>query len=475
MNVQVVRLPHSQVSLDIEADSALVGSAIDRAYQRLSQKYTVPGFRKGRAPRQVLDAAIGRSAVLDEAAEIAIDEAYRWALTETGLEPITNPDIDLQGDKFDPSRPLFFTAKFYVRPEVQLGDYTTIRVVPPRTEITDEDVERIITRMAENAAPWEPVEERAADLGDLAVLKMVGTVDDEKVIDSDGEEQFLNPQGTDDDTVPDLTPHIVGMRVGDTRDFSLDLPAGFTPEQYAGKTMQSHVELLRLEHKTPPVIDDAFAQSVGDYESLDNLRARVRQSLESQQRLSDAETFVAEVSREVVDTAAVDIPPPMVEDEIHRTLDNLKAEVESRRQLTMDLYLRLVGKTMEQLHEDARGPAEARAKSNLVLEAVATAENIEAPRQDVDAELREVASLPTLKERDRRRILTSPNVRARVEMRLKRRLALQRLLQIANPTDESADNGTSKGAADQRVLQEAAQSHADALEDAIEDPGEEET
>jgi trigger factor len=144
--------------------------------------------------------------------------------------------------------------------------------------------------------------------------------------------------------------------------------------------------------------------------------------------------------------------------------------------MTFDLYLRLLNKTMEDLHEEVRGPAEARVKSNLVLEAIAEAEGITPPRQQVDAELREVASLPTIKERDRRRILTSPTVRARIEARLLRRLALQRLLEIANPNSsaDSADKDTSEGETDQRVLQEAVQSHTDALENATHHPVEEE-
>lgn len=154
MNVQVVTLPHSQVSLDIEVDSAAIGHAIDRAYQRLAQRYTVPGFRKGKAPRNVLEAAIGRSAVIEEAADIAVNDGYTWALKQTGLEPITTPEISMQSEALDPSQPLFYSAKFYVYPTVTLGDYAAIRVTPPKTEVTDDAVTAVLTRMAEREAPW---------------------------------------------------------------------------------------------------------------------------------------------------------------------------------------------------------------------------------------------------------------------------------------------------------------------------------
>ena len=478
MNVQVATLPNSQVSLDIEVDSAAIGSAIDRAYRRLSERVNVPGFRKGKAPRAVLEAAIGRSAVLEEAADIAVNDAYRQALEQTGLAPIAQPEIDVQGNGLDPSQPLFFTAKFYVRPEVRLGDYKAIRVEPPRTAVSDAQIDEMLVRLGESQTPWEPVEDRPAESGDLAILNLKGTVEGDALIDQQEQEQFLNSEGTPDPTMPDLTPHILGMSVGDTRDFDLLLPEGFQPEQYAGKTMQCHVELARLERKAAPILDDAFAQSVGagEYDSIEALRTAARTSMESQQRLEDAEGFVEQVTRRVVDEATVELPPPLVEEEIHRTLDNFKAELESRQSLTMDLYLRLSGKTMEELHEEVREPSAQRVKSNLVLEAIAAAEGSAPPPGQVDAEVRELAALPTVKERDRRRVLTSPVVRERIESRLKRRLALQRLLEIANPTALSADTSESDGSIQeqQQVLQQAAESHADALESPTHQPSEEE-
>ena len=473
LNVQVATLPHSQLSLDIEVESSAIGNAIDRAYRNLAQRVSVPGFRKGKAPRAVLEAAIGRASVLEEAADIAVNTGYRQALEQTGLQPITQPEIDVQGNGIDPSQPLFFTAKFYVYPKVELGDYRSIRVDAPRTPVTDEAVDGVLTRMAESQAPWEPVEDRPAEVGDVAKLTLMGTVDGETVVDNEEQEHYLNPSGpTSPETMPDLTPHIVGMSVGESRDFELTLPEGYQPPRYAGKTLACHATLTRLERRAIPALDDAFAQSLGEFASLDDLRARARLSLEAQQRNDDAEAAVAEVTRRVLEASTVDLPPPMVEDEIHRTLDNLKDEIESQQRLTMDLYLRLTGKTMDDLHEEIRPAAEERVKSNLVLEAIAAAEDIKAPRQQVDAELREIAALPTIKERDRRNVLSSPTIRARVETRLERRLALQRLLEIAHPAD--TDGAEGDAAADEQVRQQAIESHADALESPTHQPSEEE-
>lgn len=472
MNVQVVTLPQSQVSLDIEVDSAAIGHAIDRAYQRLAQRYSVPGFRKGKAPRAVLEAAIGRSAVLKEAADIAVNDAYHWALNETGLEPISSPEVSMQTEGLDPSQPLYFSAKLYVRPKVFLGDYKAIRVVQPETPVDDAAVERVLMRTAERDAPWEPIEDRSAELGDMAVITMIGTVDGETVVEQKDDEYLLDSENTADPL--NLTPHLTGMNVGEARDFELALPESYQPEQYAGKTMHCHVELRRLEHKTLPVLDDAFAQSIGDYTTLEDLRGRVRRSLEAEQRTSDLDTFVAKVMSQAADAAGVEIPPPLVDEEVDRVVDNVKTSIEGRRLMTFDYYLRLIGKTLENLRAESRDIAERRVKNNLVLETIADAEGLTPDRRQVDAELRGYATMPTVRERERRRILTAPTVRARVEARLKRRLALQRLIEIAHPnsTSDSADKDTVDGATDQ--LREAAHSFADALEDAVPHPGEEE-
>lgn len=476
MNVKVVTLPRSQVSLDIEVDSAAIGHAIDRSYQHLAQRYSVPGFRKGKAPRAVLDAALGRTAVLEEAADIAINDAYQWALDETGLVPITKPEVSIQSEGLDPSQPLFFTAKFYVEPTVELGDYRSVRVERPKTPVTEEMVDEAIQRLADREAPWEPVEDRPAAEGDLAIINLVGTIDGETVVDEQEEEYYLDPARQDNPSSLNIASHLLGMNLGEERDVELVLPEDYEPAQYAGKTMSCHVELVRLEHKATPILDDAFAQSVGEYSSLDELRARTRERLEAQQALVDAETFVDNVLHAVTDSVRIEIPPPMIDDEVNRMIDRLQANVERERYLTFDLYLRLVNKTLDQLREETRPSAEASVKSNLILEKIAEVEGITAPKEAVDAELRQTAALPTIRERDRRRILTSPAVRARIEARYIRRLALQRLLQIADPKSlaESADNESGRDVSEAQVLEQAAQSRADALESDAH-PGEEET
>jgi len=467
LNVQVETLPQSQVALAIEVDSTAVGAAIDRAYRNLGQRVNVPGFRKGKAPRAMLEATLGRGAVLEEAADIAVNAAYQQALEETGLDPLSRPQVEMQGEGLDPAQPLHFKATFYVKPPVDLGAYRSIQIAPPKTAVTPEGVDEFIMRMAQNQTAWAPVEDRPAALGDIAILDLKATVGEGTVLESEGQEHFLDPNQPESTTEIDLRSHVVGLNTGEEKDVEIMLPENFEPATAAGQNAALHLKLVRLEGRPTPVIDDALARTFGEFETVDDLRKAIRGAMEAQQRSQDADAYATSVLTSAVEGATVELPPPLVEEEIHRTLDNFREDVENRQHISMDIYLRLVGKTMEELHEEVRAPSEGRVKSNLVLEAIAEAESLVVPREPVDAELREMSALPTVRERDRRRVLTSPAVRERVEIRLKRRLALQRLLEIALPLlDEKGDTeeASDDSAAEDASRQQAVENVADALE-----------
>ncbi len=477
MNVQVETLPQSQVALAIEVDSTAVGAAIDRAYRNLGQRVNVPGFRKGKAPRAMLEATLGRGAVIEEATDIAVNAAYQQALEQTGLDPLSRPEVELQGEGFDPAQPLHFKATFYVKPPVDLGAYRSIQIAPPKTEVSAESVDEFIMRMALNQTAWAPVEDRPAALGDIAILDLKGTVAGETVIEGESQEHFLDPDQPESSTEIDLRSYVVDMNVGEEKDVEVTLPENFEPASAAGQTTDLHLKLVRLEGRPTPVIDDALAQTFGEFQTVDDVRVAIRGALEAQQRSQDADAYATSVLTTAVEGATVELPPPLVEEEIHRTLDNFREDIENRQHISMDIYLRLVGKTMDELHEEGRAPSESRVKSNLVLEAIAEAETLVVPREPVDAELREMSALPTVRERDRRRVLTSPVVRERVETRLKRRLALQRLLEIALPplgeTDDT-EGAPADSAAEDALRQQAVENVADALESPTHESNEEE-
>jgi len=439
VRVEVEHLPQSQVQLQIEIDPEMLSGAVNKAYQKLAGRYRVPGFRPGKAPRAVLERAIGPETLLSEATDICMNDAYAQAIKDYDLQPLGYPDVDSpKTDEVDPEKPLSFTAKVYVRPQAQLGDYHSLRVTPQIPEVTTEDVDRVLIRAQEQQAPWEPVEDRPAEAGDVATLRLLATVGDETLVDQESWEYKLSAEETPGLPIPGLSDLIIGLQAGETKDAVLDLGEDYTPAEHAGKQMTIHLEVLRLERKTTQELDDAFAQTFGNYDTLEELRAALKQSMETQGRNQAMDAYYEDVVRQVVALSTVEAPPPLVDQELDDMMHRLQENVEHERKISMDSYLRVVGKTLDELREEGRPAAEQRVRADLVLEAVARAEGVEVPEEQVEEQVRLVASTPTLSNKERRRLLTSEDLRKRIERRLRKGFTITRLVELTTPPVEGA-------------------------------------
>ena len=439
MRVEVEHLPQSQVQLQIEIDPEMLSGAVNKAYQKLAGRYRVPGFRPGKAPRAVLERAIGPETLLSEATDICMNDAYAQAIKDYDLQPLGYPDVDSpKTDEVDPEKPLSFTAKVYVRPQAQLGDYHSLRVTPQIPEVTTEDVDRVLIRAQEQQAPWEPVEDRPAEAGDVATLRLLATVGDETIVDQESWEYKLSAEETPGLPIPGLSDLIIGLQAGETKDAVLDLGEDYTPAEHAGKQMTIHLEVLRLERKTTQELDDAFAQTFGNYDTLEELRAALKQSMETQGRNQAMDAYYEDVVRQVVALSTVEAPPPLVDQELDDMMHRLQENVEHERKISMDSYLRVVGKTLDELREEGRPAAEQRVRADLVLEEVARAEGVEVPEEQVEEQVRLVASTPTLSNKERRRLLTSEDLRKRIERRLRKGFTITRLVELTTPPVEGA-------------------------------------
>jgi trigger factor len=437
VRVEVEHLPQSQVQLQIEVDPQMLGQAVDKAYQRLAGRYRVPGFRPGKAPRAVLERTLGPELLLSEAADICMNDAYARAIKENDLQPIGYPDVESpKTEDIKPDQPLSFTAKVYVRPKATLGDYHALRIAPNVPDVTPEDVDRVLQRYREEQAPWETLEEGAAEAGDLATLRLLATVGDETLVDQDSWEYRINPDEAPNLPIPGLSQQILGMHPGESKDVTLDLGEEYTPAEYAGQPMSLHIELLRLDRRQLPEFDDAFARTLGNFESVDQLRGALQTSMQQQARQQAMDSYVDDVVRQVVEQSSAEVPPPLVDQEVDEMMHRLQENVEHERKISMDTYTRIVGKTVEELREEARPAAEQRVRTDLVLDAVADAEEVTAPEEEVEEQVRLVAASPTLSNKERRRLLVSDDLRQRIRRRLRRQYAISRLLQITRPPEE---------------------------------------
>lgn len=443
MRVEVEHLPESQVQLQIEVDPEMFGQATGKAFTKLAERYRIPGFRPGKAPRAVLERAIGQDTLLSEATEICMNDAYTRALQEHDLHPLGQPDVEQpKSEEIAADKPFTFTAKVYVRPHVGLGDYQALRLAPVIPTITPEDVDRFLQSVQEEQAPWEPVEDRPAELGDLVTLRLLATVGEETLVDQDSWEYRLRDDDAPGVPIPGLSERIAGLRTGDTKDDTIDLPDSYTPAEYAGKQMTLHLEVLRVERKLKPEIDDAFARTLGKFETVEEMRAALTKSMQNQARTRAFEEHVEQVVQLVVDQAQVAAPPPLIDDELDEMMRQLQENVERERKISMDTYTRVIGKTVEQLREEARPTAQRHVQSDLVLDAVAEAEGIEAPAAEIDAQIRLLAGQPTYSTKERRRLLASDALRARIARRLRKRYVVNRLLEITNPNGATESSDT---------------------------------
>lgn len=454
MRVEVERLPQSQVQLQIEIDPEMLGQAVDKAYHRLAGRYKVPGFRPGKVPRAVLERAIGPEVLLSEAADICMNDAYAQAIKDNDLKPLGRPDVESpKAEDIKPDQPLSFTATVYVRPQAQLGDYRSLRIAPEVPSVSQDDVDQVLKNYQEQQAPWESVEDRPAEPGDLATLRIIATVEDETLVDQDSWEYRLSAEEAPNLPIPGLSDQIAGMRTGESKDVSIELGADYAPAEYAGKHMSLHLELLRLDRKALPDLDDTFARMLGEFDSVEQLRQALQQSMQTRMRQEALDSYVDTVVRQVVAQAAVEAPPPLVDEQVDDMMRQLEENVERERRISMDTYTRVVGKSIEELRAEARPLAEQRVRTDLVLDAVAAAEGVEVPSGEIDAEVRQVASSPTLSNKERRRVLASDSLRERVAQRLRRRYVINKLLEITRPPE--APTGAEDGGEPQAQSAEA--------------------
>ena len=372
-----------QTDLHIEVDPDLLAQHMDRAYRKLVQRTSVPGFRKGKAPRHILERVVGRDSLLDEAIETLMPEAIADAIKEQSLEPVTLPRVTVE--EREPI--LKLTATIALPPTVELGEYRSLRFDEQPEPVTDEQVESAIERVREGQASWEPAE-RPLALGDLAVLTVTGTVGALTIIES-ADTQYLAAEGIPY-PVPGFAEELVGMSPGDTNEFTLTLPEDFGVADAAGQEATFKVSVTEIKQKILPPLDDELARNLGEsLDSLTDLRSRIRENLEAGAERVVRRLIEDKVLEAVVDGAAIALPAMLVEHEAQHVLDD-QQEALAANNVPMRAYMERVGKSEDEVIAEAREAAERRLKRSLVMDELADAEGIEVPDADVDEELEEL-------------------------------------------------------------------------------------
>jgi trigger factor len=382
MNVTATPAPKSSILLEIEVPSERLDRAMREATQRLSRQTRVAGFRPGKAPRPILERVLGPTAVLDEAVERLVQVAYRDAVIEQGIVPLTNADVEVV--EAVEGKPLRFNATVQVRPEVELGDYANFNFVPEIEEIDEAKVDKVVDELRDQNATLAAVEDRAARDGDWAIIGFAGTRDG---VPFDGGTSDRMPLILGEDRlIPGFEANIVGLKPGEFTDFDITFPEDYPEESLAGQQVHFAVELKELREKVLPAADDAFAQNMGEYEDLAALRRDIDARLHGNALDHARHEFADKIIEYAVANATIDLPDVLVDQEVEVMHDEFRSQL-ARQGLGEEAYLRATNKSEVELHAEFRPRAEHRTKVLLVLSRIADVEGIDIPVAEIEAQV----------------------------------------------------------------------------------------
>lgn len=380
------KIDSNKVLLEIEVPSEKVNEALEKAYYKLRGQFVIPGFRKGKAPRRIIESRYGSEVFNGEALEMLADPAYHEAIKEAELDPINQPE--LEHVQLEKDKPLILKINVEVKPDVQLGEYRGVTVGMPKKEITADHVDKYLESLREQHARLVTLEEGTLQEKDLAIIDFKGTIDGELFNGSEAENYSL--QLGSRTFIEGFEEQLVGAVKGEKRDLKVSFPPDYHHAPLAGKEAVFHVEVKEIKRTQLPPLDDSFVQEITeDFQNMEDFRAdaekKLNEELQKQQRLELENRLIEQVA----EICTVDIPASLVEREIDTLLGEFEYYLRLQR-LSLDQYAGMVEGGMAQLRDERREEAAKRVKINLVLDAIVKAEGIEADAADLDQRISEL-------------------------------------------------------------------------------------
>lgn len=386
MKATAERIEKNTVLLEIEVETEKVNQAMDKAYRKVVKEVNIPGFRKGKAPRPMVERYVGAETLFGEAAEIIVPEAYMQALKETETEPINQPQIDIvQGE---PGKALIFKATVEVKPEVTLGEYKGMEVKRSSTEVTDEAVAKELEKLQARHAKLITVEGEVQN-GDSAIIDFAGYVDGEAFEGGTAENYSLNIGSNT--FIPGFEEQLVGVKVGESKDVDVTFPEDYHAENLAGKPATFKVTIKELKRKELAVLDDEFAKDVSEFDTLEELKSDIRNKLNEAAKAQVKSAVENGAVEAAVANASVEVPEVMVEHKVEEMLNSVSQRL-MQQGINLDQYFQYTNSSIDEMRERMKPDAEATVKSELVLDAIAKAENIEVSEEEINEEIQKIAS-----------------------------------------------------------------------------------
>ena len=386
MSLQVEKMEKNMAKLTIEVAAEDLEKAMQNAYQKAKGRISIPGFRKGKAPRKMIEQMYGKGVFLEDAVNALIPEHYSKALAECELEIVSQPTIDIT--QAEPGKAFIFTAEVATKPEVTLGDYKGVEV--PKTEITvtDEDVDAEIKKEQEKNSRTINVEDRGAQLQDVVTIDFEGSVDG---VPFDGGQATEYPLTLGSNTfIPGFEDQLVGAKVGDDVDVKVTFPEEYQAKELAGKEAIFKCAVKKIEAKELPELDDDFAKDVSEFDTLAEYKEHIKANLVERKENEAKRAKEDAAVDKAIENAQMDIPEAMLMTQCRQMLDDFSRRMQSQG-LSMDQYFQFTGMTADKMMEDMKPQALKRIQTRLVLEKVAEAENIQPTEEEVNEEISKMA------------------------------------------------------------------------------------
>lgn len=388
MKAELVKKEGNKVTLKITVDNNKFEEAVNKAYNKTKGKYNIPGFRKGKAPKVVIETQYGKGVFYNDAIDMLFPEVYPEAIKELNIDPIDRPDLDIE--EISKDNGLVMVVNVEVKPEFELGAYKGIEISKVDNTVSEEDVEARLNEMVNRNARLTSVEDKALENGDTAVIDFEGFKNG--VAFEGGKGENYNLVIGSNTFIPGFEDQLVGKKAGEEVEVNVTFPEAYHAENLAGKPVVFNVKVNDVKVKEVPALDDEFAKDTTEFETLAELRADVKAKLEEQAKnAADAEMRNALVEKVSANTE-VEVPEAMVQHQIDNMLMELNYQLQYQG-LNLEQLLQMTGRGLDELREERRADAERLVKSSLVLEAIAEKENVEANDADVDDELEKMVAM----------------------------------------------------------------------------------
>lgn len=445
MSVKVENLEKNMAKLTVEVDNAEFLKAIDVAYKKNRNKFNLPGFRKGKAPKEMIMKMYGPQVFFEDALNEILDKTYPEAAKESGLEIVSRPEIGVEQIGMDQN--VIYTATVAVKPEVTLGEYKGVTVEKAETTVSAKEVnEKLAAELEKNARVVEV--EREIKKDDIANIDFVGSVDGVEFEGGKGEDYPLTiGSGT---FIPGFEDQLIGHKAGETVDVKVTFPENYGAKDLAGKEALFVTTIKTVKEKQVPAADDEFASEVSEFDTLDEYKKDLKKTLKEEKEKAATTTNERNVIAKVVENASVEIPAPMLEAQ----LDNMLYDYQTRlaqQGIPMDQYLKITGQTAEQIKDQMKESAEKNLKTSLVIEAIMEKENITVAEERVDEEFKKIAEQYKMEYDDLKKTVSEEQKES-----MKREIAFQETIDmlVAEANLVKAEKKSKKAAEDEEKTEE---------------------